>query len=136
MAIEQFKHSDKTFVAGENRIYIGELPLHLAHIGVPRDVARNELFKLIGRDGDMLHFKTGTRYATSCSGKVLTSLQTGNEICFVEYRGARIKLDASNYMHGGRRVTQEVLDNFFTDDGRTLRQFLADEAAKPLEERL
>lgn len=61
MVIEQFKHSDKTFVAGENRIYIGELPPHLAHIGVPRDVARNGMFKLIGREGNMLHFKTGTR---------------------------------------------------------------------------
>lgn len=117
-------------------VYLADLPSHLAHRGVPSDVARTGMFKLIGREGNMLHFKTGTRYATSCSGKVLTSLQTGNEICFVEYRGARIKLDATNYMHGGRRVTQEVLDNFRTDDGRTLRQFLADEAAKPLEERL
>ena len=117
-------------------VYLADLPPHLAHRGVPSDVARTGMFKLIGREGNMLHFKTGMRYATSCSGKVLTSLQTGNEICFVEYRGARIKLDASNYMYGGRRVTQEVLDNFRTDDGRTLRQFLADEAAKPLEERL
>ena len=133
---DPFKHSDKAFVAGVNRVYIGELPPHLAHTGVPRDVARNELFKLIGREGNMLHFKTGTRYATSCSGKVLTSLQTGNEICFVEYRGARIKLDASYYMTGGRKLTKERLDSLRTDDGRTLRQFLADEAAKPLEERL
>jgi hypothetical protein len=133
---DPFKHSDTVFVAGENRVYIGELPPHLAHTGVPRDVARNELFKLIGREGNMLHFKTGTRYATSCSGKVLTSLQTGNEICFVEYRGARIKLDASYYMTGGRKLTKEDLDSLRTDDGRTLRQFLADEAAKPLEERL
>lgn len=117
-------------------VYLADLPPHLAHRGVPSDVARTGMFKFIGREGNMLHFKTGTRYATSCSGKVLKSLQTGNEICFVEYRGARIKLDASNYMYGGRRVTQEVLDNFRTDDGRTLRQFLADEAAKPLEERL
>lgn len=110
MVIEQFKHSDKTFVAGENRIYIGELPPHLAHIGVPRDVARNGMFKLIGREGNMLHFKTGTRYSTSCSGKVLTSLQTGQELCFVEYEGARIRLEASYYMIGGRKLTQERLD--------------------------
>ena len=116
-------------------VYLADLPSHLAHTGVPRDVARNGMFELTGREGNMLHFKTGTRYATSCSGKVLTSLQTGNEICFVEYKGARIKLDASNYMHGGRRITQERLDSLRTDDGRTLRQFLADEAAKPLEER-
>ena len=133
---DPFKHSDKAFVAGVNRVYIGELPQHLAHTGVSRDVACNGLFKLIGREGNMLHFKTGTRYATSCSGKVLTSLQTGNEICFVEYRGARIKLDASYYMTGGRKLTKERLDSLRTDDGRTLRQFLADEAAKPLEERL
>lgn len=117
-------------------VYLADLPSHLARRGVPSDVARTGMFKLIGREGNMLHFKTGTRYATSCSGKVLTSLQTGNEICFVEYRGARIKLDASYYMTGGRKLTQERLDSLRTDDGRTLRQFLADEAAKPLEERL
>jgi hypothetical protein len=54
----------------------------------------------------------------------------------VEYRGARIKLDASYYMTGGRKLTKERLDSLRTDDGRTLRHFLADEAAKPLEERL
>ena len=133
---DPFKHSDKEFVAGVNRVYIGELPPHLAHTGVPKDVARSGRFELIGREGNMLHFKTGMRYATSCSGKVLTSLQTGNEICFVEYRGARIKLEALNYMTGGRKLTKEDLDSLRTDDGRTLCQFLADEAAKPLEERL
>ena len=133
---DPFKHSDKEFVAGVNRVYIGELPPHLAHTGIPKDVARSGRFQLIGREGNMLHFKTGMRYATSCSGKVLTSLQTGNEICFVEYKGARIKLDASYYMTGGRKLTKEDLDSLRTDDGRTLRQFLADEAAKPLEERL
>jgi hypothetical protein len=125
---DPFKHSDKEFVAGVNRVYIGELPPHLAHTGVPKDVARSGRFQLIGREGNMLHFKTGMRYATSCSGKVLTSLQTGNEICFVEYRGARIKLDASYYMTGGRKLTKEDLDSLRTDDGRTLRQFLEDEA--------
>jgi hypothetical protein len=131
---DPFKHSDKEFVAGVNRVYIGELPPHLVHTGVPKDVARSGRFQLIGREGNMLHFKTGMRYATSCSGKVLTSLQTGNEICFVEYRGARIKLDASYYMTGGRKLTKEDLDSLRTDDGRTIRQFLADEAAKPREE--
>ena len=115
-------------------VYLADLPPHLARRGVPSDVARTGMFKLIGREGNMLHFKTGTRYATSCSGKVLTSLQTGNEICFVEYRGARIKLDASYYMTGGRKLTKEDLDSLRTDDGRTLRHFLADEAAKPREE--
>lgn len=133
---DPFKHSDKAFVAGENRVYIGELPSHLAQAGVPSDVARSGMFKLIGSEGNVLHFKTGLRYATSCSGKVLTSLLTGGEICFVEYKGARIKLEASYYMTGGRKITQERLDSFRTDDGRTLRQFLSDEAAKPLQERL
>ena len=133
---DPFKHSDKEFVAGVNRVYIGELPSHLAHTGVPKDVARSGRFQLIGREGNMLHFKTGMRYATSCSGKVLTSLQTGNEICFVEYKGARIKLDASYYMTGGRKLTKEDLDSLRTDDGRTLRLFQADEAAKPLKKRL
>ena len=132
---DPFKHSDKAFVAGVNRVYIGELPPHLAHTGVPKDVARSGRFQLISREGNVLHFKTGTRYATSCSGKVLTSLQTGNEICFVEYKGARIKLDASYYMTGGRKLTKEDLDSLRTDDGRTLRQFLADEAAKLQKER-
>lgn len=127
---DPFKHSDKTFVAGENRIYIGELPSHMARAGVPRDVACKGVFKLTGREGDILHFKTGMGYATSCSGKVLTSLQTGDELCIVEYKGARIRLEASYYMQGGRRITQERMDNLITDDGRTLRQFLADEASK------
>lgn len=132
---DPFRHSDKTFVAGENRVYIGELPSYMARVGVPKDVARSGLFQLVSKEGNMLHFKTGMRYATSCSGKVLTSLQTGNELCFVEYKGARIKLEASYYMHGGRRLTQERMDSLRTDDGRTLRQFLADEAAKSMEKR-
>jgi hypothetical protein len=99
-------------------------------------VARTGFFRLVDRQGNTLHFKTGMRYATSCSGKVLTNPKTGEEICFVEYRGSRIMLEASRYMDGGRRVTREELDTLRTDDGRTLGQFLADEAAKPLEERL
>jgi hypothetical protein len=103
---------------------------------VPRDVARTGFFKLVGREGSTLQFKTGMKYLTPCQGKVLTNPKTGEEICFVEYRGSRIMLEASRYMHGGRRVTREELDTLRTDDGRTLGQFLADEAAKPLEERL
>ena len=134
--MDMFKHSDKVFVAEDNRNYIGELPHHLAHKGVPRDVARTGFFKLVGREGSTLQFKTGMKYLTPCQGKVLTNPKTGEEICFVEYRGSRIMLEASRYMHGGRRVTREELDTLRTDDGRTLGQFLADEAAKPLEERL
>ena len=132
---DPFKHADKTFVVGENRSYIAELPHHLAHKGLPGDVARTELFKLDSREGNLLTFKHGVRYRTLISGKVLTNLKTGEEICFLDYRGSRIMLEASHYMHGGRRVSQERLDTLRTDDGRTLRQFLKDEAAKPLEER-
>ena len=134
--MDMFKHSDKVFVAEDNRNYIGELPHHLAHKGVPKDVSRTGFFKLVGREGSTLQLKTGMKYLTSCQGKVLTNPKTGEEICFVEYRGSRIMLEASHYMHGGRRVTREELDTLRTDDGRTLGQFLADEAAKPLEERL
>ena len=131
-----FKHSDKVFVAEDNRNYIGELPHHLAHKGVPKDVSRTGFFKLVDREGSTLLFKTGMKYLTPCQGKVLTNPKTGEEICFVEYRGSRIMLEASHYMHGGRRVTREEMNTLYTDDGRTLGQFLADEAAKPLEERL
>ena len=134
--MDMFKHSDKVFVAEDNRNYIGELPHHLAHKGVPKDVARTGFFKLVGREGSTLQFKTGMKYLTPCQGKVLTNPKTGEEICFVEYRGSRIMLEASHYMHGGRRVTREEMDTLRVGDGRTLGQFLADEAAKPLEERL
>ena len=134
--MDMFKHSDKVFVAEDNRNYIGELPHHLAHKGVPKDVSRTGFFKLVGREGSTLLFKTGMKYLTPCQGKVLTNPKTGEEICFVEYRGSRIMLEASHYMHGGRRVTREEMNTLYTDDGRTLGQFLADEAAKPLEERL
>ena len=134
--MDMFKHSDKVFVAEDNRNYIGELPHHLAHKGVPKDVSRTGFFKLVGREGSTLQFKTGMKYLTPCQGKVLTNPKTGEEICFVEYRGSRIMLEASHYMHGGRRVTREEMDTLRTNDGRTLGQYLADEAAKPLEERL
>jgi hypothetical protein len=118
-------------------VYLADLPSHLAHRGVPSDVARTGMFKLYKRENNELVFKTNKRDDHNLyRARVLKSSTTGNEVCYIQFRGSRILLDASNYMHGGRRVTQEVLDNFFTDDGRTLRQFLADEAAKPLEERL
>ena len=56
---DPFKHADKTFVVGENRIYIAKLPHHLAHKGLPSDVARTELFKLDSREGNLLTFKHG-----------------------------------------------------------------------------
>ena len=133
--MDMFKHSDKVFVAEDNRNYIGELPHHLAHKGMPRDVARTAFFKLVGREGSTLQFKTGIKYLTPCQGKVLANPKTGEEICFVEYRGSRIMLEASHYMYGGLRVSEKEMDTLRTNDGRTLRQYLSDEAAKPLEER-
>ena len=133
--MDMFKHSDKVFVAEDNRNYIGDLPHHLAHKGVPRDVARTGFFKLVGREGSTLQFKTGMKYLTPCQGKVLTNPKTGEEICFLNFRGSRIMLEASHYMHGGRKVSREEMDTLRTDNGRTLRQFLKDEAEKPLEER-
>lgn len=132
---DPFKHADKTFVVGENRCYIAELPHHMAHKWLPSDVARTEFFKLDSRDGNLLTFKHGVGYRTPISGKVLTNPKTGEEVCFIDYRGSRIMLEASHYMHGGRRVSRKEMDTLRTDDGRTLRQFLKDEAAKPLEER-
>lgn len=132
---DPFKHADKTFVAGENRVYIAELPHHLAHKGLPSDVARTALFKLDSREGNLLTFKHGIGYRTPISGKMLTNPKTGEEICFLNFRGSRIMLEASHYMHGGRKVSREEMDTLRTDNGRTLRQFLKDEAAKRLEER-
>lgn len=130
-----FKHADKTFVAGENRSYIAELPHHLAHKGLPSDVARTALFKLDSREGNLLTFKHGIGYRTPISSKMLTNPKTGEEIGFLDYRGSRIMLEASHYMHGGRKVSREEMDTLHTEDGRTLRQFFKDEAAKRLEER-
>ena len=128
-------NKSKVFVAGENLIYHCELPSHLAKTGLPKNVARTELFRLDERNGNTLIFKSGKLYATTYIAKALQNPKTGAEICFVEYKGTRIMLEASKYMHGGRKVSKETLDSAFTADGRTLRQYLADEAAKPLDER-
>lgn len=127
--------ASKVFVAGENRVYYGELPPGMAKKGLTKNVARTELFRLAERNGTTLTFKSGKLYATTYTAKALQNPKTGAEICFVEYNGTRIMLEASKYMHGGRKVSKETLDSAFTADGRTLRQYLADEAAKPLDER-
>jgi hypothetical protein len=85
---------------------------------LPSNVARTGFFRLVDRKDNTLHFKTGIRYASSCSGKVLTNQKTCEEICFVDYRGSRIMLEASRYMSGGSRVTREEMDTLRTDDGR------------------
>lgn len=123
-----FKHSDKTFVVGDNRSYIAEVPHHLAQKELPRDVECIALFKLESRKANLLTFKHGSGYRTPITGKVLTNTKTGKEICFLNYHETRIMLEAAHYMHGGRRVTHEEMNTLRADDGRTLHQFLKDEA--------
>ena len=118
--------NDKTFKAGENLVYITDLPAHLAHTDVPKSVAYNGLFKLVQRNGNELIFKSGARYATEYRAKALKSTSTGREICFVNYRGARLLLESTRYLHGCRSITQEDLDRWIVYNGQTLREFLKD----------
>ena len=106
----EYKKS-KVFVAGENLIYHCELPSHLAKKGLPKNVARTELFRLDERCGNTLIFKSGRLYATAYTAKALQNPKTGNEICFIEYSGVRIMLDASQCFRGGRRISQESLNS-------------------------
>ena len=137
----EYKKS-KVFVAGENLVYYGELPLHLAKKGVSKNVARTELFRLVERNGNTLIFKSGNLYATTYIAKALQNLKTGGEICFVEYKGTRIMLDASQYFKGGRRISRESLNSTVdaewdeqkgdfvktNDCGTTLKEFLEKKA--------
>ena len=116
--------NDMTFKAGENLVYIADLPAHLAHTDVPKNVARHEHFKLVQRSGNELIFKSGTGYATEYRAKALKSPSTGLEICFVNYRGARLLLESTRYMQGGSSITQEDLDTLIVYNGQTLREFL------------
>ena len=114
----------QTFKAGENLVYIADLPAHLAHTDVPKSVAYDQLFKLVQRNGNELIFKSGARYATEYRAKALKSTSTGREICFVNYRGARLLLESTRYMQGGSSITQEDLDTLIVYNGQTLREFL------------
>ena len=116
--------NDMTFKAGENLVYIADLPAHLAHTDVPKNVARYEHFKLVQRSGNELVFKSGTGYATEYRAKALKSPSTGLEICFVNYRSARLLLESTRYMQGGSSITQEDLDTLIVYNGQTLREFL------------
>ena len=116
--------NDITFKAGENLVYIADLPAHLAHTDVPKNVARYEHFKLVQRSGNELVFKSGTGYATEYRAKALKSPSTGLEICFVSYRDARLLLESTRYMQGGSSITQEDLDTLIVYNGQTLREFL------------
>jgi hypothetical protein len=120
--------NDMTFKAGENLVYIADLPAHLAHADVPKNVASKELFKLVQRTGNELVFKSGTGYATEHRAKALKSPSTGLEICFVNYRGARLLLESTRYMQSGSSITQEDLDTLIVYNGQTLREFLKERA--------
>ena len=103
-----FNHpSDKTFKAGENLVYIAELPAHLAHSDRPGNVACKELFKLEQRNENELIFKSGDRYTAEDRAKALKSPSSDIEICFVTYKGTRLMLEATRYMHGGRPLTEK-----------------------------
>ena len=106
----EYKKS-KVFVAGENLIYHCELPSYLAKKGLPKDVARTELFRLDERNGNTLIFKSGIGYRSTYTAKALQNPKTGGEICFVEYKGTRVMLDASQYFEGGRRISRESLNS-------------------------
>ena len=135
-------NKSKVFVAGENLIYHCELPSHLAKTGLPKDVARTELFRLDERNGNTLIFKSGKLYATTYIAKALQNPKTGGEICFVEYKGTRVMLDASQYFKGGRRISRESLNSTVeaewdeqkgdvvktNDCGTTLKEFLEKKA--------
>ena len=116
--------NDKTFKAGESLVYIAELPAHLAHSDRPRNVARKELFKLEQRNDNELIFKSGNGYKTEYRAKVLKSPSSGVEICLVSYRGSRLLLEATRYMHGGRSITKKDMTTLITEDGQTLGEFL------------
>ena len=119
-----YNPNDKTFTAGENLVYIADLPVHLSHTDVPKNVALYQHFKLVQRIGNELVFKSGAGYATEYRAKALKSPSTGLEICFVNYRGARLLLESTRYMQGGSSITQEDLDTLIVYNGQTLREFL------------
>ena len=124
-----FHPQEKMFAMGANRRYIGHLPAHLAQTGLPKSVARVVMFQLKEREGSALHFQGGDRYATPYLGKALKNPNTGAEISFVVYEGARIMLEATNYIIGGKSVTDKEWNSPCMPDGRTLRQVIADDAA-------
>ena len=118
------------FVADEYHHYKAELPPHLAEPGLPKDVARLVFFKLKSRNGNELTFLGDVGYRSEFHTKALKSPSTGKEVCYVTFRGVRLLLEAPAYMCGGRPVTDFELDNGRVADGRTLRQYIADETAK------
>ena len=120
--------NDKNFKDGENLVYIADLPAHLMHTDVPKNVVLYQYFKLVQRTGNELVFKSGTGYATEYRAKALKSPSTGREICFVNYRGERLLLESTRYIIGGRSISQDDLDTLIVYNGQTLREFLKERA--------
>ena len=120
------------FVADDNRnrVYQAELPPHLAEPGLPKDVARLAYFELKSRNGNELTFLGDAGYRTEYHCKALKSPTTGKEVCYVTFRGVRLLLEAQVYIRRYSKPITDLLDNGRVADGRTLRQYLADEAAK------
>ena len=125
-----FHPTSLEFVADDNRVYQAELPHHLAKPGLPKAVARLAYFRLKSRNGNDLTFLGDAGYRTEYHCKALKNPTMGKEVCYVTFRGVRLLLEASVYIRGGKPVTDFVLDNGRVADGRTLRQYLADETAK------
>lgn len=111
-------------------IYLADLPHHLAHKGVPSDVARIGMFKLDHREGNLLVFKGDIRYKNTFHAKALKQPATGDEVCFIQYHGSRLMLDAKRSMRGGRIISTEELKKSTLRDGRNLEQYLNDEKRK------
>lgn len=125
-----FHPTSLEFVADGNRDYQAELPSHLAEPGLPKAVARLVYFRLKSRNGNELTFLGDIGYRTEYHCKALKNPTTGKEVCYVTFRGVRLLLEASMYIRAGKPITDFELDNGRVADGRTLRQYLADEAAK------
>lgn len=125
-----FHPTSLEFVVDDNRDYRAVLPPHLAEPGLPKDVARLVYFRLKSRNGNELTFLGDFGYSREFHCKVLKSPTTGKEVCYVTFRGVRLLLKASVYIRRGKPVTDFELDNGRVADGRTLRQYIADETAK------
>ena len=125
-----FHPTSLEFVADDNRDYLAELPPYLAELGLPKDVARLIYFRLKSRNGNELTFLGDFGYSREYHCKVLKSPTTGKEVCYITFRGVRLLLEASVYIRRGKPVTDFELDNGRVADGRTLRQYIADETAR------
>lgn len=127
-----FHPTSLEFVADGNRDYRADLPPHLAKPGLPKAVACTVDFSLQSRNGNELTFLGNAGYRTEYHCKALKNPTTGTEVCHVTFRVVRLLLEAPVYLRRGKHVTDFELDNGRVADGRTLRQYIADETAKEL----